>query len=152
MFKRSVMVFWSGLAALLLVAPILRGDEATYPSQGYGDGRRSAYTYVRFVAGDATVQSAYNGRVTVGRNQPISAGDEISVSESGRVEIALADGNLLEIGGGTQARFASLADQQGDEDAVSAIRMSSGSVILAAMSSSSQDLPRIDTDGASVYL
>src|SRR5262249_37749849 len=58
MFNRSVMVFWSGLAALLLVAPILRGDEATYPSQGYGDGRRSAYTYVRFVAGDATVQPA----------------------------------------------------------------------------------------------
>src|SRR5262249_44247730 len=120
------MAFWSRLAALLLVAPFLHADEATYPSQGYEDGRRSAYTYVRFVAGDATGQPAYNGRVTVGRNLPISAGDEIAVSDSGRVEIALADGNLLEIGGGTQARFTSLAEQQGDEDSVSSIRMSSG--------------------------
>jgi hypothetical protein len=152
MLRRSDVALWSGLAALLLVAPLAGADEATYSSQRYEDGRRSAYTYVRFVAGDAALQSPYNGRVTVGRNLPVSGGDEISVSESGRVEIALADGNLLEIGGGTQARFASLADQQGDEDNVSAIRMSSGSVILAAMSSSSQDLPRIDTDEASVYV
>jgi hypothetical protein len=150
--KRSVMAFGGGLAVLLLAASFAGADEATYPSQGYEDGRRSAYTYVRFVSGDASLQSSYNGRVTLGRNLPISAGDEISVSDSGRVEIALADGNLLEIGGGTQARFLSLASQQGDEDAVSAIRMSSGSVLLAAMSSSSQDLPRIDTDDASIYV
>ena len=151
MVMKPAKAFWSALVAVLLVAPFARSDEASYPAQANED-TRSAYSYVRAVYGDASVQSSANGRVTVGRNMPISTGDELSVSEAGRVEIALADGNLLEVGGGTEARFASLASQQGDEDSVSAIRMSSGSVILAAISSSSADLPRIDTDEASVYL
>jgi hypothetical protein len=150
---KAIRSLSGGLAAFLILASsFVRADAASYPSQGYDDARRSAYSYVRVVTGDVTVQSNYNGRVTAARNMPISSGDEISVSDAGRAEIALADGNLLEIGGGTEARFVSLASQQGDEDSVSAIRMSTGSVILASLGSSSRDLPRIDTDDLSIYL
>ncbi len=117
-----------------------------------GDGRGSGYSYVREAVGGVTVQSRWNGRVTARPNMPISAGDEILVSDAGRAEIGLADGNLLFVGGGTRARFSSLYAQQGEDDAFSAIDLRDGSVVLAAMGYDDNSIPRIDTEDATVYL
>ncbi len=114
---------------------------------------RSAYSYIRTMTGDATVATRWNGSVEARRNMPISVGDEISVLQGGRVEIGLADGNALFLGGGSHASFDSLSDQQGEEDQFSSIRLSDGDAVLAATTSSSEDqIPRIDTDDATVYL
>jgi hypothetical protein len=113
---------------------------------------RSGYSYVRETVGGVTVQSRWNGRVTARRNMPISAGDEILVSEAGRAEIGLADGNLLFVGGGTRARFSSLYAQQGEDDDFSAIDLRDGSVVLAATGFDEGAIPRIDTEDATVYL
>jgi len=128
---------------LLLAAATASGDEAA---------TRGGYSYIRMMTGEATVASRWNGSVEARRNMPISVGDEISVSQAGRVEIRLADGNQLFLGGGTHAAFESLSDQQGEEDQFSGIRLTDGEAVLTAMGSSEEQIPRIDTDDATVYL
>ena len=141
-----------GLAMTLSTFSYGLADEASYPPRADQGARRSAYSYVRVATGEVTVVSAYNGRVSASRNMPVSTGDEISTSDAGRAEIALADGNLLELGGGTRARLDSLAAQQGEEDSVSTIRLIEGSAMLAAVGTNESGIPRIDTDEATVYL
>ena len=116
------------------------------------DVARSGYTYVRDTSGDVTVDSRWNGRVDARRNLPISAGDEISVADNGHAEIALADGNVLHIGGRTHVRFQSLSGQQGEEDDFSAVKLLDGSVILTGAGGNQNQIPRVDTDDATVYL
>src|SRR5438105_13168334 len=113
---------------------------------------RSAYAYVRESTGEVTVVSGLNGTVTARRNMPISAGDEVRTEEAGRAEIALADGNVLHVGGGTDVKLTSLRDQQGSDDQVSAVELTAGSVVLSGIGSDDQSLPRIDTEDATVYV
>jgi len=130
-------------------------SRSTYSSRSSdrpSDGQRNGYSYVRETVGGVTVQSRWNGRVTARRNMPISAGDEILVSDAGRAEVGLADGNLLFVGGGTRARFSSLNDQQGENDQFSAIDLRDGSVVLATTGTDEESVPRIDTEDATVYL
>ena len=112
---------------------------------------RSAYSYVREASGEVLVISPSNGEVQAKRNLPISAGDEMKTQEPARAEVALADGNVLHVGGGTQVRFVSLSEQQGDEAELSAVDLSEGSVILSVVGSDGQAAPRIDTADATVY-
>jgi hypothetical protein len=145
--KIGFAAFAAGI--LLAAAALAEGDAGR---SGYSDAGRSGYSYVRDVSGDVTVDSQWNGKVEVRRNMPISAGDEIVVSDAGRAEIGLADGNVLYVGGRTTARFDSLYAQQGGDDEFSAIKLQEGSVILAAVGSNQDQIPRIDTDEATVYL
>ncbi len=118
---------------------------------GQAGGSRASYSYVRETSGDVTVDSRWNGKVNASRNMPISVGDAIDVSSGGRAEVGLADGNVLYVGGATRAVFSSLADQQGEDDAFSMVRLEEGSLILAAFGSE-RSLPRVDTEDATIYL
>jgi uncharacterized protein DUF6600 len=151
----SMKRFFLGVAmTLLTVATGFSQYEPAGRSDSYArrDVGRNGYSYVRETVGGVTVQSSLNGRVTARRNMPISAGDEILVSDAGRAEIGLADGNLLFVGGGTRARFASLYAQQGEDDDFSAIDLRDGSVVLASIGADDESIPRIDTEDATVYL
>ena len=128
----SVALFWASVA---------RADSNS----------RSAYSYVRESTGSVTVVSESNGSVEARRNLPISAGDVVRTDDPGRAEVAMADGNLLQIGGGTQLKFESLSGQQGSEDEVSALDLSEGSVILSVVGSDERSVPRIDTSDVTVY-
>ena len=132
--------------------PSSRSTYSNRNSDRPSDGQRNGYSYVRETVGGVTVQSRWNGRVTARRNMPISNGDEILISDAGRAEVGLADGNLLFVGGGTRARFASLNDQQGENDRFSAIDLRDGSVVLATTGTDEESVPRIDTEDATVYL
>lgn len=136
--------------ALLTLAGLTTAT-AEHGARG-GAQSRSAYSYVRETSGDVTVISGYNGRVAARRNLPIAGGDVIEASDGSRAEIALADGNLLHVGGGTKARFVRLRDQQGDDDQFTAIDLEGGSVVLTAVGADEDALPRIDTEDATVYL
>jgi hypothetical protein len=146
--KRILLGVIMTLATVATAFPQYEGNT----DRDRGDVERSGYSYVRETVGGVTVQSRWNGTVTARRNMPISAGDEILVSEAGRAEIGLADGNLLFVGGGTRARFSSLHAQQGEDDDFSAIDLRDGSVVLAAMGYGEGSIPRIDTEDATVYL
>ena len=129
-----------GAAAILLVAAV-----------AHAQTRRSAYSYLREVEGEVTVISPLNGSVEARRNLPISAGDEIRTDDPGRAEIALADGNVLHVGGGTSVQLVSLNGQQGSDDTVSAISLREGSVLLSALGPDENAVPRIDTEDVTVY-
>lgn len=133
--------------ALLMAGAVF----ADYESGGANAEGRSAYTYIREASGEVTVISGLNGTVQARRNLPISAGDEVRTEDPARAEIALADGNLLHVGGGTQLKLSSLRAQQGSDDEVSAIDLSEGSVILSAVGNDDRQAPRIDTQDATVY-
>ena len=147
--KRSILAAAAAVLALLATATA-RADR--YASSERYAARRSAYTYVRAVSGEVTVVSKWNGRVPARRNMPISVGDELLAADGARVEIALADGNVLHIGGGTRASFESISEQQGEEDQFSAVRVTEGSVVLTAVGSNDDQVPRIDTEEATVYV
>ena len=123
--KRNRRIFLGVAMALLTVVTAFPQSDYEYdavsrPETTYADyeGERNGYSYIRDTVGGVTVVSRYNGRVSARRNMPVSAGDEIIVTDAGRAEVGLADGNLLFVGGGTRARFSSLYAQQGeDEDA-----------------------------------
>ena len=117
----------------------------------HAQARRSAYSYVREVSGEVTVISPWNGSVEARRNLPISAGDELRTDDPGRAEIALADGNVLHVGGGTSVQLVSLNGQQGSDDTVSAISLREGSVLLSALGPEENAVPRIDTEDVTVY-
>jgi hypothetical protein len=119
--------------------------------QAWADYGRSAYSYVREASGEVVVISPSNGEVQAKRNLPISAGDEMKTDDPARAEVALADGNVLHVGGGTRIRFVSLSAQQGSEGDVSAIDLSDGSVILSVVGADDRTVPRIDTADASIY-
>ena len=120
-------------------------------SRGASSDSRSAYSYVREVDGQVTVVSEANGSVEARRNLPISAGDSLSTEDPARAEVAMADGNLLQVGGGTHLKFTSLSGQQGSNDEVSALDLSEGSVILSVVGGEDRSIPRVDTDDLSVY-
>src|SRR5262245_15407009 len=131
------------------------GGASDYRDYRGGGGRsygRSGYSYIRTIAGEASVNSRLNGSVEARRNMPISVGDEIAVSEGGRVEIGLADGNIVFLGGGSRVSFDSLYEQQGEQDQFSAVRLIEGEVMMAGLGSNEQQIPRLDTDDATVYL
>jgi hypothetical protein len=150
--KRILLGVAMTLATAATAFPQYEGTSRSESYRSDRDVERSGYSYVRETVGGVTVQSRLNGRVTARRNMPISAGDEILISEAGRAEIGLADGNLLFVGGGTRARFSSLYAQQGENDDFSAIDLRDGSVVLAAMGYDEESIPRIDTEDATVYL
>jgi hypothetical protein len=150
--KRILLGVVVTLATVATGFPQYEGASRADTYRSDGDVERSGYSYVRETVGGVTVQSRLNGRVTARRNMPISAGDEILVSDAGRAEIGLADGNLLFVGGGTRARFSSLYAQQGEDDDFSAIDLRDGSVLLASMGYDEGSIPRIDTEDATVYL
>ncbi len=141
-----------GFGTLAGAMVLLLGAGTASAAESDQDASRGGYSYIRMMTGEATVESRWNGSVEARRNMPISVGDEISVSQAGRVEIGLADGNLLFLGGGSHAAFDSLSDQQGEEDQFSAIQLTDGEAELVAMGSNEDQIPRIDTDDATVYL
>src|SRR5262249_90683 len=114
--------------------------------------RRSGYSYIREISGEATVDSRWNGQVAARRNMPISAGDELSTGERTRVEIALADGTVLHVGGASRVRFLKLRGQQGDEEDFSAIDLKSGAIVLAAGQNEEAPVPPVDTHDATIDL
>ncbi|MGH9316133.1 MAG: hypothetical protein ACRD1P_03360, partial [Thermoanaerobaculia bacterium] len=137
----------TALAALAIT--FAAAAAASADSEG---SRQSGYSYIRVATGGVTVESQANGSVEARRNQPISSGDEIRTADGGRAEIALADGNLLHVGGGTTARFESLAAQQGDSADFSSIHLVEGSLILSTLGATENQIPRIDTEDVTVYL
>ncbi len=143
------------LTAAFAVLFLLAGTapaRAQRAERGARETGRSGYSYLRAATGEVTVVSKWNGRVQARRNMPISGGDEMVVSEGGRAEVALADGNVLLVGGGTTADFESLYAQQGDNDEFSAIRVRDGSVVISAIGLNDNQVPRIDTEDATVYV
>jgi hypothetical protein len=114
----------------------------------------NGYGYLSAVEGSATLMQAGSGtRTPAELNQPVLAGDRLWVPARSRVEIVLADRNLLRIDGGSEVALESLAGSPDSRDRGTVLRLIEGNLQLVVVRESLGDeLPRIDTPNARVYV
>ena len=111
-----------------------------------------SYGYFRVIEGSATLMQGDGDREPAEINQPVLAGDRIWVPERSRVEIVLADRNILRIDGGSEVVLEQLAASPDRDDPASVLRLQNGNVLLTVTTDSLGDqLPRVDTPNAAVY-
>ncbi|HEY4573358.1 MAG TPA: FecR family protein, partial [Thermoanaerobaculia bacterium] len=113
------------------------------------------YGYFRVVEGSATVTPAGSEERgdPAGVNQPLLAGDRLSVSGGrSRVEIILADQNILRVDGRSELVLERLAASPDRNDRATVVRLLSGNVqLIVTQDSLGDELPRIETPNASIY-
>lgn len=131
--------------AFALGLPALAGS-ALADDGGYG--------YFRVVEGSATVTPAGTDEGNHAEvNQPILAGDHLSVSGGrSRVEVVLADQNILRVDGGSELVFERLAASPDRDDRATVVRLLNGNVqLIVTQDSLGDELPRVETPNASIY-
>ena len=147
MFIRKALARRVGLALVLCALAVVPASAASADSDnGYG--------YLRAVEGSATLMQAGSGtRTPAELNQPVLAGDRLWVPARSRVEIVLADRNLLRIDGGSEVALERLAASPDSRDRGTVLRLVEGNLQLVVVRESLGDeLPRIDTPNATIYV
>jgi hypothetical protein len=99
------------------------------------------------------MQAGSGARTPAELNQPVLAGDRLWVPERSRVEIVLADRNLLRIDGGSEVVLERLAASPDSQDRGTVLRLREGNIQLIVLRESLGDeLPRIETPNTSIYV
>ena len=114
------------------------------------------YGYFRVVEGAATVTPAGadpDERDPAEVNRPVLAGDRISVSGNrSKVEIVLADQNILRVDGNSDLVPERLAASPDRDDRATVVRLLSGNAqLIVTQDSLGDELPRVETPNASIY-
>ncbi|HEX9945589.1 MAG TPA: DUF6600 domain-containing protein [Thermoanaerobaculia bacterium] len=112
-----------------------------------------SYGYLSVVEGSATLmQAGTTERSSAEINQPVLAGDRLWVPDRSRVEIVLADRNILRIDGGSELVLERLAASPDRDDRATVLRLLEGNLQLVVLQDSLGDeLPRIETPNATIY-
>jgi hypothetical protein len=128
------------LGLLALAAPVAAAETGSYG-------------YLSVVEGSATLmQAGTDERSSAEINQPVLAGDRLSVPERSRVEIVLADRNILRVDGGTDLVLEHLAASPNGNDRATVLRLLEGNVqLIVTEDSLGDELPRVETPNATVY-
>jgi len=137
----------ASLAALAGVAdPGLATDEPL--------DERSSYSYVRTMEGRATLTSLERGESeSADRHEPLLAGDTIRVERGARLEIVLADRNLLRIGGDSSVRLAAVAFSADADSRATQLELEQGEIELVVSDQALGDeLPEIRTPAGTVFV
>lgn len=136
-------------AALTLAAAL----PALAQQDGDADSRES-YSYVRVLDGSATLASENAGPGEEAEvNQPLMTGDRVTVARGARLEIALADRNLLRVGGDSALTLASIAFSGDRGERSTRIDLDEGEIILVVTDAALGDsLPEIRTPQAEVVI
>lgn len=113
-----------------------------------------SYGYVRILEGSATLmQAGSSERSSAEVNQPVLAGDRLWVPGRSRVELVLADRNMLRLDGDTELVLEHLAGSPDGADRATVLRLLEGNLQLAVTQESLGDeLPRIETPNATIYV
>ncbi|HXO41474.1 MAG TPA: FecR domain-containing protein, partial [Thermoanaerobaculia bacterium] len=127
--------------------PAAADDASSQPVTG-------SYGYLRLVEGSATVTQASSGStLAAGVNQPIMVGDRIMVPPRGRVEVVLADRNIVRLDGDTRLQLTRLANSADRQDPSTELRLDEGNLqLIVAQGSIGQELPTVLTPNASTYI
>jgi hypothetical protein len=112
-----------------------------------------SYGYVRVVEGSASVVAAGTSeRASAEVNQPVLAGDRISVPNRSRIEVVLADRNILRVDGGSELVLERLAASPDRDDRATVVRLLEGNLqLIVTQDSLGDELPRVETPNASIY-
>jgi FecR protein len=123
-----------------------------YPASA-AESQDASYGYFRVVQGQATDAAASGERAGGEVNQPVLAGDRIDVPRGSRIEIVLPDHNLLRLDGGSEVVLERLAGSADAPDGETRLRLVAGNLQLVVDPDAlGEQLPRIDTANASVYV
>ncbi len=112
-----------------------------------------SYGYVRVVEGSATLmQAGTDERASAEINQPVLAGDRLWVPDRSRVELVLADRNIVRVDGGSELILERLAASPDSDDRATVLRLLEGNLqLVVTQDSLGDELPRIETPNATVY-
>jgi hypothetical protein len=113
-----------------------------------------SYGYLRVVEGPATlIQAGTNDRESAEINQPVLAGDRLQVAAKSRVEIVLADRNIVRLDGGSELLLERLAASPDTNDRATVLRLLEGNLQLVVLEESyGEELPRVETPNATIYV
>ena len=129
-------------STLLLV---LLAAAAALPSYG----RDRSHSYITYDDGGTVIRQAEDGREVDARtNMPIFPGDEVTTSHRGRVEIRMADGNIIALDRSTSVLFKSILDSYDGDSEQTVVELRSGHVAIQRDEDTRQ-LLRLDTSNAS---
>jgi hypothetical protein len=112
-----------------------------------------SYGYFRVVEGSAILtQAGTDERSNAEINQPVLAGDRIWVPDRSRIEIVLADRNILRLDGGSEIVLERLAASPDRDDRATVLRLLEGNLqLVVTQDALGDELPRIDTPNATIY-
>jgi Family of unknown function (DUF6600)/FecR protein len=146
---------WRGVLALVAVAMLVpvAGSARAQDQQDQDEDYGATYARIRYLEGQVTVQRTGEAEVVeASLNDPLVPGDRIW-TDSGRAEIALADGSILRLDASTHLIVRSLADMDNRYEKTDLIALQDGSIQVQVPEPSSQDAVfQIDSDAGSVYL
>src|SRR5258706_5906168 len=112
-------------------------------------GRDRSHSYITYDDGGTTIRQSEDGRDVEARvNMPVFPGDEVTTGRRGRVEIRMADGNIIALDRSTSVEFKSILDSYDGDSEQTVVELKYGHVAIQRDDETRQ-LLRLDTGNAS---
>ena len=112
-------------------------------------GRDRSHSYITYDDGGTTIRQSEDGRDVDARvNMPVFPGDEVTTGRRGRVEIRMADGNIIALDRSTSVEFKSILDSYDGDSEQTVVELKYGHVAIQRDDETRQ-LLRLDTGNAS---
>ena len=138
------------LLGFVMTAPVWAGHDDN-SLDNYADS--SSYSYARIVDGPSTLLAAGGARESVEPHQPLLVGDTLWVPEDSRLEVALADRNLLRFDGESHLVFERIAYSTETEDRETVLRLQKAQLQLVVPEDALGDsLPRLETEDGTIFI
>gem|GEM_PF-452967 len=144
---------WTSALCLAWGLVALAGPAAAQTDTDSNGQDNGSYGYLRTVESAATlIQAGSKDRTPADVNQPLMVGDRIQVPDGSKVELVLADHNMVRLDGGSDLVLEHLAGSPDGNDRATVLRLLEGNAQLVVTEDSLGDeLPRVDTANATVY-
>ena len=111
--------------------------------------RDRSHSYITYDDGGTTIRQSEDGRDVDARvNMPVFPGDEVTTGRRGRVEIRMADGNIIALDRSTSVEFKSILDSYDGDSEQTVVELKYGHVAIQRDDETRQ-LLRLDTSNAS---
>jgi len=120
-------------ALLAVMSAALSAQDGSLPSDYDPTAEaelQGTYGYVRALDGSATLIQQGGERIELDVNEPVLVGDRIFVSGSSRLEVALADRNIVRLGDRADLGFRALAESADATDAGTVLDVRRGTIQL----------------------
>ncbi|MYL05944.1 MAG: hypothetical protein F4012_03745, partial [Gemmatimonadales bacterium] len=143
---------WGVSFAALPVSAQEAGTPIDYDAAIAQSGIDGSYGYLSALEGSATlIQGDTRERIQLSVNEPVLVGDRIFVSDESRIEILLADGNLVRIGDRAELVFRALANSADSSDPASILELARGSLqLVVAANPPEAEGPSVITPNATI--
>jgi hypothetical protein len=129
-------------STLLLLAAIAAVALPSY-------ARDRSHSYITYDDGGATIRQSEDGRdVDTRVNMPVFPGDQVTTGRRGRVEVRMADGNIIALDRSTSVEFKSILDSYDGDSEQTVVDLKYGHVAIQRDDETRQ-LLRLDTANAS---